>query len=292
MILPRIIIPKLVNTQAKFYSPDSLSDCQNRKHFKNYPHDITYRFNSRGFRDTEWPDDLENAIWCLGDSATLGSGAPLEHSWPSQFGDLTGLTTINLGIRAIDNYTISEIAQEIIVSIEPKNLLILWSYLERRPTCNIQTGITDSSCQLVLDDYNEHISYFKKCLANTDIQNTKTNVIHGFIPNYCLDHLDLPDCANKIWNDIRDPSWPEKITNLDSLSDCIIKELHMHGVYETLKINFDWNRFKTNCIKNLTDRFAIIDTARDGWHWDIKTNQSIASNFNDQFKRCNTLGQS
>lgn len=39
---------------------------------------IEYRFNSRGFRDREWPENIKDVIWCVGGSELLGTGITYE----------------------------------------------------------------------------------------------------------------------------------------------------------------------------------------------------------------------
>ena len=68
MILPNFILHSRVNLQQDYSGIDRIDKCLDKKHFKNYPHTIKYVYNSRGFRDTEWPDsikELQNAIWCV-----------------------------------------------------------------------------------------------------------------------------------------------------------------------------------------------------------------------------------
>lgn len=277
MLLPNIIIPRLANKCLEFYSPDTLADCGSRRHFKSYPHDVNYKFNSRGFRDQEWPDDLENAIWCLGDSATNGVGAPIEHSWPSQLSKITGIPTINLGIRATDNYTISTVAREIIINVQPKNMLILWTHLERRPIDNTHSEIVDYSRQLIVDDYSEHYDFFKKCILNLTEVNVKTNIVHSLQNDVVYDEL-----VNDIWNSVRDLSWPKTLKDIDTLDPGIVDELRTkHKVYDQLTKIFDWYKFKREFIKNEISKFDRVDLARDGIHWDVVTNVSIANKFKD-----------
>ena len=288
MLLSNIVIPKLAHKKFKFYSPDTQSDCQDLKHFKKYPYDITYEFNSRGFRDNEWPNDLANAIWCLGDSATVGVGAPMAHSWPSQLAILTGMPTINLGIRAIDNYTISDIAGEIITNLQPRNVLILWSFFERRPVSNIHTEIVDLSEQLVVENDLDHYDYFTKCILNLKGKNSKTNIIHGLVPN-STDFIWNDECViRRIWDDVKDPSWPEKIENIeniDTIDSRILDELNtVHHVYDRLKRISDWYKFKNEFMKNEIGKFDQLDLARDGRHWDITTSKSIANKFKTLLK--------
>ena len=279
MLLPNIIIPKLANKCLEFYSPDTPADCCSHIHFKNYPHDVNYKFNSRGFRDQEWPDDLENAIWCLGDSATVGIGAPIEHTWPSQLSKITGIPTINLGIKAIDNYTISTMAREILVNVQPKNMLILWSYIERRPWDNVHNVIIDHSRQqVVVDDYSEHYDFFKKCILNITEVNIKTNVVHSLHYDVAYDQLFI----DYMWNNVRDPSWPDMLENMDTLDPGIVDELRTkHKIYDRLTKMLNWRKFKREFIKNEISKFDQVDLARDGFHWDSETNKSVANKFKD-----------
>jgi hypothetical protein len=281
MILPNVIIPKLVHKRFEFYSPDSEPDCQSRKHFNHYPYNITYEFNSRGFRDNEWPTDLENAIWCLGDSTTVGIGAPITHSWPFQLSKTTDIATINLGIRAIDNYTISEIAREIILNIRPKNILILWSFFERRPVGNIQTEIVDLSEQLIVDNDLDHYDYFTKCILNLQVPDSKTNIVHGFLPN--SDNVE--QTLQSMWNNVKDPNWPAKIESIDAIDHNILEELDIvHNVYNQFKKIFEWCEFKNKFMKNRINNFEQLDLARDGHHWDIEPSKLRATEFKNFLK--------
>lgn len=281
MILPNLIVPSLMNKEFKFYSPDKLSKCADKKHFNRYPYTVNYKFNSRGFRDSEWSNDLKNAIWCLGDSATVGIGAPLDHGWVKQLEKITNLSTINLGLRATDNYTISKLAQEIIVTLNPKNIVILWSFFERRP---LNTGLwllsdSGNTRQLVTDDDRLHIEYFKECVLKINKVAVNTNIVHGFCANYFSSDFD----SQRIWHNVRDSSWPEKLPDLSQLPYHITTELDkVHNVLGLLKTITDWNNFKKEHMKNVIDDITVIDLARDGYHCDLLTNRNIAINFKNK----------
>ena len=58
MILPDFLLPSRVNKRWEFSGIDSIEQCLDKNHFKNYPHPITYSYNSRGFRDNEWPESI------------------------------------------------------------------------------------------------------------------------------------------------------------------------------------------------------------------------------------------
>ena len=111
---------------------DTLELCFDKKHYLSYPKDISYRYNSRGFRDNEWPEDLTDVIWCVGDSFTVGIGQPFQETWPQVLEKKTGQRCLNLGEDACSNDTISLRIQEICKLHNPKLIVVMWSYLHRR----------------------------------------------------------------------------------------------------------------------------------------------------------------
>jgi len=115
---------------------DTIEKCEDQEHFKSYPKDISYRYNSRGFRDNEWPDDLSDVIWCVGDSFTVGIGQPFEETWPYLLERKLGKRCLNLGEDGCSNDTIALRTQEICKLYNPKLVVIMWSYLHRRRVGN------------------------------------------------------------------------------------------------------------------------------------------------------------
>jgi hypothetical protein len=113
---------------------DSLKRCLNKKHFKSYKKDITYSYNSKGFRDHEWPEDLSDVVWCVGDSFTVGIGQPFEETWPQVLQKKLGKRCLNLGEDGCSNDTMALRIQEIYESYNPKFLVVMWSYFSRRRT--------------------------------------------------------------------------------------------------------------------------------------------------------------
>ena len=102
------------------------------EHFNNYPKKVYYKYNSKGFRDNEWPEDVSDVIWCVGDSFTLGCGQPQNESWPALLEKITNKRCINLGQDGASNDTIALRVQEIQKVYNPKLIVIMWSYLHRR----------------------------------------------------------------------------------------------------------------------------------------------------------------
>ena len=111
---------------------DCKSFCKDKKYFKNYPKNVTYEYNSMGFRDREWPDSLSDAIWCVGDSFTVGIGQPFEETWPQLLGKKLGKTCLNIGEDGCANDTMAMRIQEICKLHSPKLIVVMWSYFARR----------------------------------------------------------------------------------------------------------------------------------------------------------------
>jgi len=188
-------VKKYINFQGKTIGMDCPAECQNIEHYNNYKKEISYQYNSRGFRDTEWPKDLTNVIWCLGDSFTVGIGQPIEETWPKLLESKLKKRCINLGSDGCSNDTIALRAQEICKLYQPKYIIIMWSYFHRRKK-------------------NEDIHFDKKdfghdkdlvnFLKNFNIvKNLPTQVINCLIPNAFIDnkkHMDYFFSKNNIEN--------------------------------------------------------------------------------------------
>lgn len=183
-VLPSFVLHTRINFQAEYSGLDSPNSCLNAKYFASYPHEVSYKFNGRGFRDDEWPTDmneLKTATWCIGDSFTVGLGSPYKHIWPQVLQDKTGIRTINVSLDGASNQFIARKAIELIQTIEPKNLVIMWSYYHRREyeypgmidedRRVYDTGTTDG----------EDFLHFVDCV-NSLPKNTNTNIVHSIIP--------------------------------------------------------------------------------------------------------------
>jgi len=175
--------------RAKFSGIDNENQAFNRVHFKTYPYDVDYVYNSRGLRDAEWPtnhNELEQAIWCLGDSFTVGIGMPYEHTWPYLLAIKLGRRTINVAIDGASNEWIADKATEILSLINPKTLVIHWSYSHRRQRPKTPEIDDDHQRQLwfARELESADIEYSKIQLARVEAVKGKTKVIHSFIPHF------------------------------------------------------------------------------------------------------------
>ena len=185
IILPDLVLPSRVNQCWEYSGLDSIEHCRDKNHFKQYPYPITYDYNSRGFRDQEWPEsveELKNAIWCVGDSFTVGLGSPIEHTWPWLLQKQTGRRVINISMDGASNNWIARRANLIQKEIAPDNIVIMWSYVHRREHQNSELDDEQRRiCNITSSDI-EDIDNFENCVN----QVKNNNVIQLSIPEYSL----------------------------------------------------------------------------------------------------------
>jgi len=138
MILPDLVLPSRANHHWLVSGMDNLPYCNDKIHYLRYPHRVEYHYNSRGFRDAEWPQNLDDSILCLGDSFTVGIGQPQNHIWPSRLQTATGRRTVNISKDGARNDWIARRAKDLVSVCKPRAMIVMWSYLHRRedPDCS------------------------------------------------------------------------------------------------------------------------------------------------------------
>ena len=268
MILPDLVLPGRVNQNWQFSGIDCINKCLDNQHFLSYPHQITYNYNSRGFRDQEWPDnvqELRDAIWCIGDSFTVGLGSPLEHSWPFQLSKITGQRVINVSMDGASNEWIARTTEKIIQELEPVKIVIMWSYTHRREhpdsLLNDEERRIHSNKTTAAEDWSNFVNCYEKI-------NSISEPIHFAIPKFHIDLLDINVC----WEDIKGPDWPTSppgnLAELYALPSSILCEI------DTLHKCLDK-------IQQLLSTDVILinerDLARDGLHFDLITAEWVAT---------------
>jgi hypothetical protein len=271
VILPDLILPYRVNQTLTEYGVDTLNAALDKQHFKTYPYNILYQYNSRGFRDAEWPEDndLADAIWCIGDSFTTGMGNYYEHIWTQQLQSKTQHRTINISLDGASNDWIVEQTNKIIQKVQPKNLVIMWSFFHRRQIDNT-SSIEEKQ---FWDGRSTHAAdfdhFYKLC---TGIASSTTNLIHLLIPNafyYCGTDVNIE------WDKVKGPDWPSTVPNdINSLPEYIIKELMQFDCYDKLQSVQKYAALPKE-IKNYTGEVKLLDYARDGLHFGKETSDKL-----------------
>ena len=256
MILPDFILQTRQNKVWKYSGTDSPKWCYNKKHFNNYPYKVSYNYNSRGFRDTEWPDnieDLKKAIWCVGDSFTVGLGAPIEHCWVNVLQQKIKRRCNNISLDGGSNDWILRKTKRIIEEVNPEIIIIHWSYIWRGEHTDI--SLQDEDRRLKDKGYKHNIQYFKDFLTilnNIDTFNT-TKIIQSIIPDPAMDISAIEECIQDVLNDY--PNDHPGKANILMLYEKILDYVQSNFVY---------------CRQ--------CDLARDAHHYDILTTTNFVSN--------------
>ena len=187
-------ITGMIGYRSIWHGIDSPDACEDLDHFRQYPHTVLYRYNSRGFRDQEWPDDLATAVWCLGDSFTVGLGSPVSHTWPQQLALLSQRRVINISMNGASNQWIHRRALQIIDAVQPTNMVIMWSYLHRREDAN--TELTDEERRIYNEPSTDQQDLQMLCDQINSFNATGTNILHTAVPFFAPYEMIVPPELN------------------------------------------------------------------------------------------------
>ena len=276
MILPDFVLPSRINQIWSCNGIDSLERCMDKKHFESYPYDITYNYNSRGFRDAEWPNDLEElkqAIWCIGDSFTVGIGSPLEHTWPWILQQTTQQRIINVSMDGASNMWIARKSLDIVDKIKPAYLIIQWSYISRR--------------EKTLDDARENAwqSFYKNIADPSWPACTRLNIDQ--LPKKILEEIDQiyggwnkdngDDDENRLLNAINctvDDDIKNTLDCIGSLSQVKSTQI-VHSFIPNFVPPTHRGLVEPQIAGLVIPEIRRLDRARDGHHYDIATSRKF-----------------
>ena len=277
MILPDLALASRSNKEYTESGIDCFAECRDKLHFIRYPHQISYQYNSRGFRDSEWSDsigELSNSIWCVGDSFTVGIGSALEHTWTNVLQEATGERCINVSMDGASNTWIARKANQIIEELHPTTLVIQWSYAHRDELPD--ATLSDESRRLHYlgrDNFEvlPQLQRTAKCIAS--IVPYQTNVIHSFIPNWCEMHGDE---VRKSWGYFGGEKWPSCPTTPEEFAKIHPSVLQQFVEFNLLDMIVDY--FASMKLMNEimgrivhVPEIKTLDLARDGFHYGPKT---------------------
>lgn len=279
MILPDLVLPSRQNQVWQESGMDSLESCFDKNHFKSYPHQVEYHYNSRGFRDAEWPENLQDSTWCVGDSFTVGLGSPIEHIWPRILQNCTGQRTINVSMDGASNNWISRRSIDIIQLVNPVTLIIQWSYIERREKPNIVDQFWEKFYANVRDPtWPKHVRLQDFDTLPYEIQNeilTQHNQNWKF--GLSDEHRILPYIKSIDEEDVENT-----INCIESVNQSAGSTKVIHSFIPQF-VNKQYKQLFETELSNTSNSLIIpeiepVDIARDGHHYDINT----ATNFIDQ----------
>lgn len=137
-----------------------------------FPLEVSYQFNSRGFRGPEWPTDLpalQDAIWVIGSSYAMSVGLPEEYMLSLRIKQHLNEHAIDASAGGVSNEWIRDRSQYVINSLHPKEMVIHWTLLHVRDDLdrlnreleqqwqNYYQAIKDPSWPAVTRDHIKHL---------------------------------------------------------------------------------------------------------------------------------------
>jgi hypothetical protein len=253
MILPEIKVDEFVNKSYDFLATDNVNNPTLLKNYKNdlteyhqYPDKVRYEFNSRGFRDDEWPENLDGAVWCFGDSAGFGLGLNVDNSFPYLLKNKSQQNVISCCKIMAYNDWMLETAQQIIDNTNPGYIVLQYSWLNR----NMKRVLKAAEVEGKLQDSNfiTKLIYSNLYSISSDLFDFKytLDIIKAFesrnphvkLIHCCMNVMDLFNFSDRLedssnntvlridWlDDSRDRSHPGKLTHqlfADKISEKII----------------------------------------------------------------------
>lgn len=286
MILPNLCVASRANQHWTYSGIDSPEYCQDSKFFDQYPHEVRYDYNSRGYRDHEWPDDhqqLKDSIWCVGDSFTVGIGQPFAHIWPQQLEARTGRRCINISMDGASNDWIYRVCANIVTAIQPRDLVVMWSFTHRRELD--KPDIDDENRRIWYSQDSTEQDRNRWIVLSNQLGNLDCNVVQLTVPDFdsAVEHHDPLSMVEHDWNRIKDHNWPPCPRNLDefqNLPEHIKEELqNLHGCYWAMRGQLaaangmamvTGDRILANPVIHVHEK---LDLARDHYHFGILTSQ-------------------
>ena len=273
MILPDFVLPSRVNQHSKYSGLDSPDLCLDKKHFNSYPYTIDYLYNSRGYRDQEWPtqlNQLKDALWCIGDSFTVGLGSPVEHTWCYILQQQTGQRTINVSMDGASNDWIARCVSLIQKEIDPKNIIVMWSYVHRREHKNPNLDSEQRRLHFDKSDNLQDLRNLESCMAMI----AHSRIIHLAIPEYAPN-----EDYQSVWQNIRGVDWPDLVpSTLDellALPKSVQTELkEKFKLWTDLQQSMESQLLQSELENNFI-KVNRLDLARDAHHFDLITAQWV-----------------
>lgn len=197
-LLKDLFVLSRINQSESATGLDSHSGCLYKEIWSWWPESVSYKFNSRGFRDREWPQDLDQlrqCVWCIGDSFTVGLGANREHTWPAILEQNLNRRTINISMDGASNQWIARQALQIIHEVGPQTMILHWSYTHRRES---QILGSDEDRRIFAlpaqtnDGMLEDLESWADSASKVERGKQHTDLVHSFIPKWSGEPINRP----------------------------------------------------------------------------------------------------
>ena len=272
LILPTFVVPSNIGLVTQHSGIDSPEYCRDRDHFDAYPHEILYEYNSRGYRDQEWPDDLNNAVWCLGDSFTAGLGSPITHTWPFLLQQALAQPCVNVSMDGASNDWILRKANELLDSIQPRAIVLHLSYLHRGESPDSALSDTQRRQHVRPGKINtaQWLHQLQLSIQQLNQRRGSTKIVYSFIPGWALERTFAHE-----WDKMAGADWcamPATQHDWLNVPSFVNDELIEFGVRDLF---WNWCQLTDTC-ETFVPEFEVQDWARDRHHYGSITAQHFA----------------
>ena len=291
----RHTLRKLAKLHNQTFDPPFATDMPERclfghDYWHQYPvKDYRYTYNSWGFRGPDYEQYLGQRInACIGDSATLNLGGPIEHSWPSQLAKYFDIPTLNFGIDGLSYYEMLGIAQKIHSLFDVDKVFVLY---------NIYDGNQELMAQTIPIYNNFNVADKIKAFQNYCW-------IYGacwqFDPPWTFEKDDLK-CLYDFFPEAHDFLVPARALVPQNMLPLLINVGDLRSRYLAVS-GSDWPSYEQFCMlmvedPNISQQFAMgtdrrlirefihdhvyryLLSNRDGWHFSRYANQLLAEYF-------------
>jgi hypothetical protein len=275
---------------------DSIDQCLDIEHFKKFAWPVVYNHNSRGYRDSEWPDtmeELQQSIWCFGDSFTVGNGSPREHTWTFLLQQCLQRRCINISLNGASNNWMVRKIKDLLTQVIPDTIIVHWSYTHRKE-------LVDFDLPNTVNAYWKE--FYKKVQApdwpnNVDLKDFHTLVPHiqqeikqvHYAPG--VDRFDFDTMLEGAYDEDRQiyHSRDNEQQDTDNTIRCVNETEQLAKQHGIKLIHSFIPRFAPEnqvdiIMQHMKESgtvfvpvFSQLDLARDGHHYDIKTAQYFVS---------------
>jgi len=234
------------NTTLLFTGMDSQTRCRDESWFNLYDREISYIINNIGFRDDN-VFNVENGIFAIGDSFTMGLGQPYEDTWPCILEKKLNQRIIKLAGNGASNEWMLSIFN-VIKKLNPKLIFIMLSYFHRSTTFN--------------DDSVVHHSWENNEIYEKDMIHVMEEKLKNFIEYITTE-------AKKINTPVLFSGVPQFMNDMNK------KSFAKFGLSDD---NFIFYK-RLNLLMPIKVLRRNNDLARDGYHFGYNTSKEIANNF-------------
>ena len=182
-----------INYSSNLLGLDSIDHCFNKPYFTTFPHDVTYQFNSLGYRERNIKLYQKNSIIVIGDSFTVGLGLPKELTYTAQLEKLTSIPVLNFSMNGASNDWMARKLGIILPLFNPTAIIVHYSFSHRRENNELSWADNERTLCDPLPDVQEN---YTNWLVNHNTIKSLVNHIptyYSFIPNWHTQQINFTD---------------------------------------------------------------------------------------------------